>query len=83
MVSGFFQELRVWPSIMKTQIQFKRPSHLNFTTLRLEAVRVPSGIVNLGSNNDCSNPFIFRGMTFYMIFKKKFRKLILEKWLKF
>ena len=28
--------------------------------------RVHSGVVNLESNNDCSNPFVFRVMAFFL-----------------
>ena len=40
-------------------------------------LRVLSGIANLASNYDCSNPCSFRDMTIFVVFQKIFRKLII------
>ena len=44
-------------------------------TLYWGAVRVHSEVANRESNSDCSNPFDFRDMAFFMIFHVSFKKI--------
>ena len=57
-------------------VSLKYSFFLKFFTLYLVDVRVLSGVANLASKYDCSNPFSFRDMTFFVIFQNKISKKI-------
>ena len=60
----------IWRFYVFFSSKFERKTqpNLNSSNLYWGAISVYSGVANLASKCDCSNPFIFRDMEFFMIF---------------
>ena len=56
---------------------------MEILTLLLDIVRVLSGVANLASDYDCSNPCSFRDMTFFMILSEFEKNLNVKKFQNF
>ena len=78
-VSGYNQFFQIWPPKITAEIILvfeiwryivffcENYQNLKFSTLFWPALRVKSAVAQLVSKYDCSNPFGFREMAFYMI----------------
>ena len=77
-----FEKLRFYDFFFffQAKLDIKKINRTSISqTLYWGAVRVHSESANRESKSDCSNPFDFRDMAFFMIFHVSFKKIKIKK----